>query len=804
MVRTNNSTIVAVDKARLKINTVRGYLAHDQVQMLEVTQDMTMKDVKALAEELLEIDLALRGEKTRMLEVLCGNLDDESEVNYDSIVATQACYSVYVLQTDDDRCTDTSRPPSPPVTVSRSPARSVHGSAYDDLGGPSKTAKRTLPMIRQATDFETGKPRDDGTIDFEGNRSTVHSVSAAATTTVVTAHRTGSSGGFGGGFGGGYSDGNREATADTRPGDCGMMNLGNTCFMASGLQCIGHAVPLRRYFDSTVFDADLNRDNPLGCKGEMAEAFRALTKKLFCGQYSAVTPRDFKRTLEDFAPQFSGYQQHDSQELITFLLDGLHEDLNRCRKKPLTQAPEDDGRPDEEIAAEAWRIHKLRNDSVIADHTAGQYKSTVTCPATGCDKVSVTFDPVTTLTVPLPVTAKKVELTLVFRDAKQPPVSLRLGCENVRDLRQKVAGKFGLSSECLSLHEVYSNKFWKVFEDDETVESGSTDVHVMYETTFPAGGPFKTSSWNETANACGSDRVSITVFQHAEKTSQSYYSRDPDIVGSPLLLSELKTEFTVNDLYTCVDAHIRRLLPRELDEYGHLHGRSSHPRKRSKHDVGGASPQFALDTPSPGGTPPRRDQPEIMRLHTGTTSDADGEDSALPPYTLCVTDGDRAEAVKRSLARGDTVPLTEFDALFVAIQWNPEFRRRCLETLGSEIEWHSAGVVTESERMRAEGAGTAAAARLEAEADDGPILLERCLGMMLEEEVLEEDNSWYCNKCKQHKQATKKLDLWNLPDILILHLKRFSFTRYNRSKVTEVGSTHLLQLVCLHHLSHRL
>ena len=35
-----------------------------------------------------------------------------------------------------------------------------------------------------------------------------------------------------------------------------------------------------------------------------------------------------------FAPQFSGYQQHDSQELLTFLLDGLHEDLNRIKKKP--------------------------------------------------------------------------------------------------------------------------------------------------------------------------------------------------------------------------------------------------------------------------------------------------------------------------------------------------------------------------------------------------------------------------------------------------------------------------------------
>ena len=33
--------------------------------------------------------------------------------------------------------------------------------------------------------------------------------------------------------------------------------------------------------------------------------------------------------ISHFAPTFSGTQQHDSQEFLAFLLDGLHEDMNR-------------------------------------------------------------------------------------------------------------------------------------------------------------------------------------------------------------------------------------------------------------------------------------------------------------------------------------------------------------------------------------------------------------------------------------------------------------------------------------------
>lgn len=47
------------------------------------------------------------------------------------------------------------------------------------------------------------------------------------------------------------------------------------------------------------------------------------------------------------AGQFTGYAQHDAQEFMAFLLDGLHEDLNRIHNKPYTETVDSDGRPDE-------------------------------------------------------------------------------------------------------------------------------------------------------------------------------------------------------------------------------------------------------------------------------------------------------------------------------------------------------------------------------------------------------------------------------------------------------------------------
>ncbi len=101
--------------------------------------------------------------------------------------------------------------------------------------------------------------------------------------------------------------------------------------MNSSLQCISHTDPLVQFFLTNKYKNDINADNPLGMKGEIAEEFASLVKELWDGAHSSVAPRNFKWKLERFAPQFAGYQQHDSQELLAFLLDGLHEDMNRIR-----------------------------------------------------------------------------------------------------------------------------------------------------------------------------------------------------------------------------------------------------------------------------------------------------------------------------------------------------------------------------------------------------------------------------------------------------------------------------------------
>ncbi len=47
------------------------------------------------------------------------------------------------------------------------------------------------------------------------------------------------------------------------------------------------------------------------------------------------------RTVGTLAPRFLGFNQQDSQEFLRFLIDGIHEDVNRIVKPPKYEAIED-------------------------------------------------------------------------------------------------------------------------------------------------------------------------------------------------------------------------------------------------------------------------------------------------------------------------------------------------------------------------------------------------------------------------------------------------------------------------------
>lgn len=61
--------------------------------------------------------------------------------------------------------------------------------------------------------------------------------------------------------------------------------------------------------------------------------------------------------------------------------------------------------------------------------------------------------------------------------------------------------------------------------------------------------------------------------------------------------------------------------------------------------------------------------------------------------------------------------------------------------------------------------------------------LERMIEHFLKEEQLED--LFTCEKCKTPRKSTKKFAIWRIPQILVIHLKRFHYGKYKREKIRQ-------------------
>ncbi|CAM8972958.1 unnamed protein product [Rhodiola kirilowii] len=513
----------------------------------------------------------------------------------------------------------------------------------------------------------------------------------------------------------------------------GLQNLGNTCFMNSAVQCLAHTPKLVDYFLGD-YNKEINHENPLGMDGEIALAFGDLIRKLWAPGASPVAPRLFKSKLSRFAPQFSGFNQHDSQELLAFLLDGLHEDLNRVKCKPYAEVKDGDNRQDEEVADEYWQNHLARNDSIIVDVCQGQYKSTLVCPI--CKKVSVTFDPFMYLSLPLPsTTMRTMTLTVMTSDGSAGPLPYTVTVPKsgkFADLIQALSSACSLGiHETLLVAEIYNNRIIRFLEDPADSLSLIRDGDRLIAYRLPKD----------------AEKDQLIVFMHQQSDEHYIHGKITPfckVFGIPLVAT-VRNKPSGSDIN---QTYMELLRPFLVSSENGLDDSSTPITTALEENVETGD---ALD--------PCTDV--ALNLDGNQEGTESSSDSELQFY---LTD-------ERGTLTDNKIKMTECTAemgslkrCYVLVSWP--------EKLVERYDMQPLNLLPEIFKCN-----------FLAKKPQESVSLYNCLEAFLKEEPLGPEDMWYCPGCKEHRQASKKLDLWRLPEILVIHLKRFSYSRYTKNKL---------------------
>lgn len=476
--------------------------------------------------------------------------------------------------------------------------------------------------------------------------------------------------------------------------------------------------------------------------------------------------------------------RHARAKLLAFLLDGLHEDLNRVRvRPPYKEDPDDDGappRPDGEAAADAWEDYASRNSSVVVDLMQGQIKSRVVCP--NCGHTSITFDPVMYLSLPLPGRGRRTLPLVLVRLSGRPMrmrVSLSRGA-NAEDVLTAAAQMAGMAPTVpLVVAEVRAGRLQRTLAPGAPVEGFFDPNHggagvaaepslYVYELKHVPPTAKKRASFGSTmwafcapiASASGQPHegapggVIVAVHQrvHTEPS-------EPGGASSPGVVSWMFSSGSGAGPEKVVGYPL--LICLSADGLT-----SASVAREARQAVDNALSCAAAGRPGQQGGAPAEDAMEVDGVvAVGAHADAQMSEDA------CASEGKLMLCARSGGDRGTPFPEedesgapTISDTQALVLEW-PESCARAVEPLSAaSFDEHSSWAV-------------------EKVTDGGSLRLEDVLQAYTREEKLGKENMWRCPKCKAPREATKQLSLWRAPKVLCLHLKRFSSGRYMRDKL---------------------
>jgi len=109
----------------------------------------------------------------------------------------------------------------------------------------------------------------------------------------------------------------------------GLNNIGATCYMNATLQCLSNTDELTNHF-LNKFKYDENDNNKI-----ISNAYYNVIKNLWNRENNnkSFSPNEFKEKLSKENPLFAGIAANDSKDLINFLLERFHNELNKTKKE---------------------------------------------------------------------------------------------------------------------------------------------------------------------------------------------------------------------------------------------------------------------------------------------------------------------------------------------------------------------------------------------------------------------------------------------------------------------------------------
>lgn len=471
------------------------------------------------------------------------------------------------------------------------------------------------------------------------------------------------------------------------PGCHGFNNLGNTCYFNSGTQCLMHSMPLMKHFLDGSWEQWINLENKLGSRGNLVRAFNSVAQKMWSPSTSgAIRPSELKSAVGGFNSRFSGYEQHDSHELILFMLDGIHEDLNRCKNKPQVESVIGDGTNDEETAIESWKRCKLRNDSIIVDHFYGLLRSKLICP--NCNKTTVVFDPFLTVELPL---AKENEKKLNVHFV--PFGICKKWTEMTIAIKQSEVNSIKAISEAVS-----KNLGRNVIVCPGYISPDSQKLSLGFPESY-----LERSSIAVCIEIPNPQKFYVPVYFFGKVGSEyntTFYTQKS--VAPPILIELDSPELEEEKMKEAVLEAIKPLL-------------------ENKSEI------------------------ELSETAQKILSRIDVESSANTELSVKFQNVDAVSKLFKCVSKGSIqidADLSKVDLKLIVstTQPNPYYTRK--------------------------------------DASANKIALDDCFKLFSTFDTLDEQNQWHCPHCKEFVCAQKKMDIWRAPEILVIHLKRFSGEGY--------------------------